>query len=155
MNKYYIFVIYIILTIKIDTMGKLFISENSKLDVIDGKEVSVKYVAYANSININKSQSHMQGAAPKKFVNTNIIIKAVLEKKADTLTVEQLMQTSDAEVKTFSENMQIDLSEIAVPAFDPKNFKTSMELQDSLEDYYFEKGLKKSVYGIVNWIVKA
>lgn len=135
-------------------MGKLFISENSKTETIGNKEVSVKYIAYASNINVYNGPTNSSDGGAEKTANINVVIKIVPEDKANSLTKDKLMQLSDPDAKVFNENMPVNLSKIPVLALELKNYKSSMDLHGVLEDYYFEQCLKKSVFGIINWIEK-
>lgn len=142
-------------------MKKMFISESTSTEIIDGQEVAIKYIALANSVVGNRAYAvpgvAQPGAKPEesKIININFDLKAYKAEEADAITFEKVAQKTDVEIKSFSENVQIDLMKIPVPVLDLKKFKNAGELNEAIENYHFEQGLKTSAYGLIKWIEKA
>ena len=137
-------------------MKKMFISENTSTEIIDGQEVAIKYIALVNSVVGNRVYA-VPGVTQQesKIININFDLKAYKAEEADAITFEKVAQKTDGEIKSFSENVQIDLMKIPVPVLDLKKFKNAGELNEAIENYYFEQGLKTSAYGLIKWIEKA
>lgn len=137
-------------------MKRMFISESTSTEIIDGQEVAIKYIALANSVVGNRTYA-VPGVAQQesKIININFDLKAYKAEEADAITFEKAAQKTDGEIKSFSENVQIDLMKIPVPVLDLKKFKNAGELNEAIENYHFEQGLKTSAYGLIKWIKKA
>ena len=142
-------------------MKKMFISENTSTEIIDGQEVAIKYIALANSVVGNRAYTAPGVVQPEttpvesKIININFDLKAYKAEEADVITFDKVSQKTDAEIKSFSENVQIDLMKVPVPVLDLKKFKNAGELNEAIENYYFEQGLKNSAYGLIKWTEKA
>lgn len=135
---------------------KVFISQNTSTETVNGQEVQVKAVAFANSVNINRGMqvpampSNTPTGERVKIVNINFSLKYLPVEKVEALKKEELAVPTPDDLKMFSENLQVDLNKTPAASLDAK-LKTAGEQQDALEDYYFEQGLKSSAFGMIGW----